>query len=203
MVKRRRIEKWLAIVFMLLCLCSAPYVTAGTVTYTYDKAGRLIKADYGQGKTIEYTYDQAGNLLQRQIGSLNLTVKSAKSNYSPGDTLTLSISINNLSPDDQLVDIFLGIILPDGSAYLFDPSLTSLKPSKLDDPRTFTPARTSLRISKGYQLPLTDFFSAALSRDIPAGTYTAFGTFAEPGSAQSGSPKIIGDISISSFSFSP
>jgi YD repeat-containing protein len=36
---------------------------AGTVKYTYDDAGRLIKADYGGGKAITYTYDKAGNLL--------------------------------------------------------------------------------------------------------------------------------------------
>jgi len=33
------------------------------VTYTYDNAGRLAKADYGNGQTITYVYDNAGNLL--------------------------------------------------------------------------------------------------------------------------------------------
>ncbi|MCK4244623.1 MAG: RHS repeat protein, partial [Candidatus Omnitrophica bacterium] len=40
---------------------------AGTVTYDYDNAGRLVKADYGEGTAIEYSYDNAGNLLERKI----------------------------------------------------------------------------------------------------------------------------------------
>lgn len=42
-------------------------VIAETVTYTYDDAGRLVKADYGNGTAIEYNYDNAGNLLERGI----------------------------------------------------------------------------------------------------------------------------------------
>jgi YD repeat-containing protein len=36
---------------------------AGQVNYSYDFAGRLVKADYGSGKTIQYTYDNNGNML--------------------------------------------------------------------------------------------------------------------------------------------
>jgi uncharacterized protein (TIGR03437 family) len=35
------------------------------VHYSYDHAGRLVRADYGAGKVIAYTYDPAGNLLKR------------------------------------------------------------------------------------------------------------------------------------------
>ena len=41
--------------------------SATTITYTYDGAGRLVKADYGDGNSINYTYDAAGNLLSRTI----------------------------------------------------------------------------------------------------------------------------------------
>jgi YD repeat-containing protein len=34
---------------------------AGTVTYTYDAQGRVVKAVYSDGYTITYTYDAAGN----------------------------------------------------------------------------------------------------------------------------------------------
>lgn len=37
-----------------------------TVTYTYDAAGRLTVADYGD-VAITYRYDNAGNLLQRTV----------------------------------------------------------------------------------------------------------------------------------------
>jgi len=49
----------------LFCLAAL----AGTIQYTYDEAGRLIKADYGDGKTITYTYDNNGNLLERIIAA--------------------------------------------------------------------------------------------------------------------------------------
>jgi len=39
----------------------------GTIHYTYDLAGRLIRVDYDNGKTIEYVYDAAGNMLQRSV----------------------------------------------------------------------------------------------------------------------------------------
>ena len=42
-------------------------VTARTINYTYDGAGRLVQVDYGNGKRITYTYDKAGNLLRREV----------------------------------------------------------------------------------------------------------------------------------------
>ena len=38
-----------------------------TVAYSYDAAGRLISADYGEGRRIVYSYDDAGNLLRRDV----------------------------------------------------------------------------------------------------------------------------------------
>jgi YD repeat-containing protein len=40
---------------------------AATLAYTYDDAGRLIRADYGGGVSLIYIYDPAGNLLERQV----------------------------------------------------------------------------------------------------------------------------------------
>jgi len=48
----------------ILCLATA---TAQTVNYSYDAAGRLTRADYGDAGAIAYTYDPAGNLLQREV----------------------------------------------------------------------------------------------------------------------------------------
>ena len=49
----------------LLLLAAA--ALAGTVSYTYDDAGRLVKVDYGDGRSISYTYDNGGNLLRREV----------------------------------------------------------------------------------------------------------------------------------------
>jgi len=41
--------------------------TQQVITYTYDDAGRLVGANYGDGVSIGYTYDDAGNLLRREV----------------------------------------------------------------------------------------------------------------------------------------
>ncbi len=53
---------------ILITICViASNVTADNVTYTYDDAGRLTKADYGNGMKITYTYDKAGNILEIKV----------------------------------------------------------------------------------------------------------------------------------------
>ncbi|MGH9723217.1 MAG: RHS repeat domain-containing protein [Bryobacteraceae bacterium] len=54
---------------LLSVFFTAAVTTADAVNYSYDAAGRLIKADYGNGKSIAYTYDKAGNLLKREVVS--------------------------------------------------------------------------------------------------------------------------------------
>jgi YD repeat-containing protein len=53
----------------ILTMIAIPFATAflsaDTVKYSYDDAGRLAAVDYGNGKTITYVYDNAGNLLNR------------------------------------------------------------------------------------------------------------------------------------------
>ena len=44
-------------------------VFAAAINYSYDSAGRLIKADYGAAGSISYTYDKAGNLLSRVVST--------------------------------------------------------------------------------------------------------------------------------------
>jgi len=58
---------------MLICFLLAPAIIASplaggavTITYTYDNAGRLTRADYGDSASITYTYDANGNLLLRE-----------------------------------------------------------------------------------------------------------------------------------------
>lgn len=42
-------------------------LSAQTISYTYDAAGRLNSATYPNGNVIQYTYDQGGNLLRRLV----------------------------------------------------------------------------------------------------------------------------------------
>ena len=54
---------------LILSAVMALAMQAGAITYSYDDAGRLAKADYGDGRVITYTYDAAGNLLRRQVST--------------------------------------------------------------------------------------------------------------------------------------
>lgn len=63
---------------LLVLLFAAALCCADTVNYTYDAAGRLIRADYGSGTSIAYTYDAAGNLLSRMVTTPPPAAQSAR-----------------------------------------------------------------------------------------------------------------------------
>ena len=63
---KTKITAILAMVMFLSLFVSVP-AFAGTINYTYDNAGRLTGADYGDSKTIAFTYDNNGNLLERDM----------------------------------------------------------------------------------------------------------------------------------------
>jgi len=59
----------LSVTILLACIAFlfATSSHAGQVNYTYDDAGRLVKADHGAAGVIEYTYDDAGNRVSRKV----------------------------------------------------------------------------------------------------------------------------------------
>ncbi len=50
--------------FALILLSTT--LSASSIRYSYDAAGRLTKVDYGDGRSISYTYDAAGNIVKRE-----------------------------------------------------------------------------------------------------------------------------------------
>ncbi len=89
-----RYRIWVALLAGLFCLAAM----GGTIEYTYDEAGRLIKADYGDGKSITYTYDNNGNLLERIIAAGPVVPGDAN-----GDGI---VSIGEVQ---QAINMFLGV----------------------------------------------------------------------------------------------
>jgi len=61
-----KIQVFAAMAALAMCLCVCTPADAVIVTYAYDNAGRLSKADFGGGRVIFYTYDNAGNILKRE-----------------------------------------------------------------------------------------------------------------------------------------
>lgn len=72
-----------------ICLFFLTASLAGAVTYSYDSAGRLVKADYGDAGAIVYVYDNAGNLTSRSVqagGASSSTIASVKTGGAGTDT---------------------------------------------------------------------------------------------------------------------
>ncbi|NLI33417.1 MAG: RHS repeat protein [Deltaproteobacteria bacterium] len=67
-MKIRRLSR---VVLLLIVFISwvAPDATSATITYSYDAAGRLTEANYGD-KSIKYTYDSAGNIVKREVSAI-------------------------------------------------------------------------------------------------------------------------------------
>ena len=84
----RRVRHALAPVF----LAGGFAASATTVTYTYDRAGRLTSAAYANGLAISYTYAAAGNLLERQVAPGGPTVGFVAPDAT-GDELTSPVLI--------------------------------------------------------------------------------------------------------------
>jgi YD repeat-containing protein len=57
------------VLFLLGFMVTVAAVQAGSVSYTYDGAGRLIAADFEDKTFYDYTYDNAGNLLSKTTGT--------------------------------------------------------------------------------------------------------------------------------------
>ena len=57
------------VLFAVVVVFTYTQAAADKVNYTYDNAGRLVKASYDSGQTIAYTYDKSGNLLKREVAS--------------------------------------------------------------------------------------------------------------------------------------
>jgi len=71
----------------VLMAVALPATNSQTVRYTYDAAGRLIRADYGDGKSITYSYDAAGNLLKREMSSRAAFVSLSSASFERGQPL--------------------------------------------------------------------------------------------------------------------
>ncbi len=97
---------WLLLLMAGMCLASTE-----TITYTYNDAGRLIDADYGDAKSIAYTYDANGNMLSRQVSlpgsSYNLTVNSGSGSgqYAAGTVVNIQA---NAPADGKMFDQWTG-----------------------------------------------------------------------------------------------
>ena len=133
----RRGLAW-AIIFGLGIGLSIATLTAGTINYTHDAAGRLTGASYSAGKFIGYTYDNAGNLTLFQISIFTPGADSDADGMQDDWEITY---FGNLSrdgtgdlDDDGMTDLaeFLSGTLPnDPASVLFISEVAVITPSSV------------------------------------------------------------------------
>jgi hypothetical protein len=152
----------------------------------------------------------------RALGNnTKIQILTNKSLYKSGDLLELYLWLGNgVSEPITEVDAFIGFILPDGSPLFLDGN-GNWKEGDSSNSRTFTPIaqKTSLPTvwvfpeqanmnvdSDGNGKADTYLLYAAQLPKLPPGEYFAFATLAQHGTAQAGSPVLIGNTSLTSFS---
>ena len=67
-MQAKRCSLIFGLLLVFLVIWARPIAADGTtITYTYDDAGRLVRAAYSDGMVISYAYDASGNLLTRLV----------------------------------------------------------------------------------------------------------------------------------------
>jgi len=119
--------------------------------------------------------------------------------YHPGDELSLYLYIRNFGPSLTL-DLFVGLITPDGGLFFLDPTIPLFRPAQLDEPITYTTTYPAFKLTADSQFSARALYAPRLPR-IPSGTYTLFAALAIPGTTQVGRPRLVGRPSFTRFDF--
>jgi YD repeat-containing protein len=116
-------------ILALLLMLAATAASGGPVTYTYDAAGRLVKADYGQNHSIVYTYDANGNLLSRLVRGPCLISCEASAAPNAGDApLAVAFTATAAGTDCSGVATFAWVFGDGESSSQEDPTHTYAAP---------------------------------------------------------------------------
>ena len=119
---------------------------------------------------------------------------------STGDTLTLTLDLQTGFPGQENVgDLYVGALLPDGSIYLLTPNGFALAFSGgAVVPGGLQPFRANTPVSSGREV----IFSAPISAPIPEGQYAFVALLVKPGTTPADSANWLSNLSLVSFTFS-
>jgi hypothetical protein len=116
---------------------------------------------------------------------LTYSVSTNQSVFTTGDSQTLSVSIDNTGGTEVTVDVYVALLLPDGTLlfieYDVNTGLSTFNPGTVDNPDSWTPAVENLFITADFVLadfPLLTYDFTGLE---PLGQYTWFIAFFQPG----------------------
>lgn len=92
---------------------------AAPVTYTYDDANRLIRAEYENGTAIEYIYDSVGNLISRNLTRPNVTITASvgpNGGITPSGSVQVAIGSSQTFTISSDVGYHIEDVLVDGAS---------------------------------------------------------------------------------------
>jgi YD repeat-containing protein len=98
---------------------SKPAGSTVTISYSYDRNGRLVTADYGSSGRMAYVYDTAGNLIHMEV--VTALTRAMSVNFTSGGVGSFfTIRGSGFSPGSQLLILVNNIplsplVLCDGS----------------------------------------------------------------------------------------
>ena len=131
------------------------------------------------------------------IAPLGLSASVNQSSFGPGDTLTLGYAVTNPGRPGA-ADLYLGIVLPDGSLLFFTGS--GLEFGSIDDPTSFAPFAEAIPLSAASSLSEPAFASYTLVGGEPSGNYVFFLLALQRGALADG---ILGPDEIIGFALAP
>src|SRR4051812_34575385 len=169
MRSREFFQRWSRAAALCVLVFSAPVGSgawAGTETYTYDNAGRLVTVDHGDGKTTTYTLDPAGNRtnvkteLAGSPGSISIATTGATYPESQG---SVSVAIRRSGGVAGAVSVTVGTSATSADATISPTSVSWANGDSADKTVTFSIVNDTV-------LESTESFSVSIS--APTGSAT-------------------------------
>lgn len=181
-------------------------------SFYYNRDGRyqielIVENSRGQSQPDIVTIFVIGIEYQVQVAA-------AKPASAPANAIDLLIWAGNAGAPTVVADAFIGIGYTDNRLCFLNPSF-DLVSSEPADSRTFTPFAQNVSLPSGRLFPSVTEMNAdsdgngkldsyrLCSITLPAGSYFAFAGLAVSGTAQSGTPSLIGQVSIYPFNLTP
>ena len=150
----------------------------GTINYEYDRAGRLIAADYAGGNRLSYTYDNAGNLLGRTGKTPSEAVTDRTDSLAYDDASQLNSPGYSYDARGRLTASIDDIYAWDGASHLVGANDVALTYNGLGDLVTRTEASTTTHFYYNYAIGLTPIVA---EQDEANGEFTRYYVWAPDG----------------------
>ena len=180
-------------------LLPVPKIVLNTVRIplsAFRAATEQMEVDLTDIRTVRFDFDQrpSGALLIADIAfasefsPVTLTLGLNQAMFRAGETLRVRLGIHHQGPSVTM-DVYLGILLPDGVTVFFVTSLAPLDGvvTRLDtDPRTFAPLAASFEFPPELDVTLEDFFVYTFTGGESPGSYTIFTLLTPPGAFTDG-----------------